>query len=210
MKAARASGRGDDLADALRALADGLPGEQHSEPEATPGGVSRALGGSPEPARPIDTAAIYAAIAAEDVRRGGVEAAKASPPRSLQDVVRDITPDADDAVVSPDRTDRGHGDDDGPDPPAEEPIALVDDVAPARDAQVAPEPYWELGTVSHLHQLTQCGRIDISDLGELNFDGRVLKEPGLVLKVGLAVDCRVVERPDGGVRILEMAAPETP
>jgi hypothetical protein len=113
--------------------------------------------------------------------------------KPLHDVMRDITPDADN---------------DG-EMPTEERIALHEDRAamhrhePRQDAVEArdPEPmrieeWWELGKVVHLHQATQCGRVRLSEGGEeLHFTDRTPLEPGLVLRVGQHVDCRVVERP---------------
>jgi hypothetical protein len=129
--------------------------------------------------------------------------------KPLHDVRRDITPDAD-------NDDYGDGD-----LPSEERIALHEDRAimhrhaPRQDAVEAREPeplrieeWWELGKVVHLHQATQCGRVRLSEGGEeLHFTDRTPLEPGLVLRVGQEVDCRVVERPGRYPTIAELASP---
>jgi hypothetical protein len=66
----------------------------------------------------------------------------------------------------------------------------------------------ELGKAVHLHQATQCGRVRLSEGGEeLHFTDRTPLEPGLVLKVGQQVDCRVVEQPGRYPTIAELARP---
>jgi hypothetical protein len=122
--------------------------------------------------------------------------------KPLHDVMRDITPDADNEGEMP----------------TEERIALHEDQAALNrrhDAVEAREPdpmrieeWWELGKVVHLHQATQCGRVRLSEGGEeLHFTDRTPLEPGLVLKVGLELDCRVVERPGRYPTIAELASP---
>jgi hypothetical protein len=126
-------------------------------------------------------------------------------PLRQHDVMRDITPDADNEGEMP----------------TEERIALHEDRAamhrhaPRQDAVEARDPesmrieeWWELGKVVHLHQATQCGRVRLSEGGEeLHFTDRTPLEPGLVLKVGQQVDCRVVEQPGRYPTIAELARP---
>jgi transposase len=120
------------------------------------------------------------------------------PVRNLRDVTRDITPDADN--------------DDYGDLPTEERIALHEDQAALeRTPQPEPEGWWELAKVVHLHQATHCGRVRFRDGGELDFTDKTPREDGLVLKVGLDVDCRIVELSKDGRRytpIVELASPE--
>jgi hypothetical protein len=61
--------------------------------------------------------------------------------------------------------------------------------------------------VVHLHQATQCGRVRLHDGVELNFTHKAPREDGLVLRVGLEVDCRVLEQPGRYPTIAELANP---
>jgi hypothetical protein len=132
-----------------------------------------------------------------------------APPKPLRDVRRDIMPAAHNAA---DNADYG-------DPPVEgsatekpisasEPTAQVEDLGatekPISVSEDEPEFLLEIGKIVHLHQATQCGRIRVPD-GDLNFDGRIRLEPGLVLRQGMEVDCRLLERSPGWVQVLEMA-----
>jgi hypothetical protein len=127
----------------------------------------------------------------------------ASPAPKVRDVARDIQPDADN--------------DDYGDLPTEERIALYEDPAclnrtPAAGSGREPEPtrvgeWWEFAKVVHLHQATQCGRVRLHYGVELNFTDKTPLEPGLVLKVGLEVDCRMVEQPGRYPTIAELASP---
>jgi hypothetical protein len=69
--------------------------------------------------------------------------------------------------------------------------------------------WWETGTVCHLHAPTRCGRVHISDFGDLNFDQRTLLEPGLVLKQGMRLEVRLLERGRNWVQVAELAKPQT-
>jgi hypothetical protein len=71
----------------------------------------------------------------------------------------------------------------------------------------AAESWWERAQVCHLHQLTQCGRVRVDD-GELNFSDHTPREAGLVLRTGMDVDVRLVERKPGWVQVVELAQVE--
>jgi hypothetical protein len=200
LRAAQKEGGLDELADAFRRYY-----AAHLVPPPIP----------PEAPCNTETADVAAAdvadvpVAAEQPPKRARQPDKSagSPAPTYRDVVRDITPDADN--------------DDYGDLPNEERIALHEDRAamhrhaPRQDAVEAREPepmrieeWWELGAVVHLHQATQCGRVRLSEGGEeLHFTDRTPLEPGLVLKVGLELDCRVVERPGRYPTIVELASP---
>jgi hypothetical protein len=159
-----------------------------------------------EVAVPPSVAAKPHDVATHAVARDPEEPYGGSPPQKRRDLARDITPDADN--------------DEYGELPTEERIALHEDRAamhrhaPRQDADEVREPeprveeWWELGKVVHLHQATQCGRVCLSEGGEeLHFTDRTPLEPGLVLKVGQQVDCRVVERPGRYPTIAELATP---
>lgn len=188
---AQTNGRCGELIAALRRLLKGLVVEQRRDvPLAEP--VGEVVDVADVPEVPAKKAAVH----------------------NVRDVALDIQP-ADDADLQ--RSQRVTSDAATLEP-TDERVAHEDEAALNRKpaaveaSEPAPEPegWWELGRVVHLHFATQCGRVRLDDGAELNFTDKTLREPGLVLRVGVEVDCRVIEVADSGrryVRAVELAKP---
>lgn len=185
MQTAREDGRLDELADALHALADRLS--------------TRAKGVEV----PHQAAEPIAPPLFVPITNNSKPAANAPPAhvRSWQEVVRDIDPGA---RVHPHAT-AAHDDVDRVEE-AKTGIPVSGAEERPAERQLPPEgSEWAQGRIVHLHVFTQCGRVHVPEFGELNFTDHTPRGGGLVLEPGLAVACRVKLRPDGGVRVVELA-----
>jgi hypothetical protein len=219
VQAARTNGRRDELIGALRALLDRLAGDQPHvkdvqapnviEPEAIRDGDSADIQREtiaeeiePTPGAGVSDGPEIHPVIAEPVGKAQWPPAASVPRahvRPLRDVMRDITPsDAPNSsyAVSAEGV--------------EERLADVEEAEEYPPVQLAPatprEGNWILGTVAYINAFTQCGRVYFPKCGDLQFSDRTPREAGLVLRRGLEVDCRFVER-HGHPWIVELARP---
>jgi hypothetical protein len=161
---------------------------------------------------PDHSGAVVGPVADEPVAEAQRRPAKKpwTPPRSpRRNVTRDITPD--DYNNLPLEAANGRTED-----LAEEVEGQLAEVEEAEESPVAEQQSptrparngdWTRGTVDYINLFTQCGRVYVPEFGDdLQFSDKTPREAGLVLRRGLEVDCRFVER-HGHPWIVELARP---